>query len=72
MSKYMAKRKISVKGEDKRARILGKALQLFNKQGVEQVAVWDIARAPGVRRWDSTSCFRDQGSSVLERCHVLA
>ena len=66
MSKYMAKRKITVKGEDKRARILGKALQLFNKHGVEHVAVRDIARALGMRPGHITYYFPDKESLVLE------
>ncbi|MBK6626583.1 MAG: TetR/AcrR family transcriptional regulator [Flavobacteriales bacterium] len=62
----MAKRRITVKGEDKRERILAKALQLFNKHGVEHVAVRDIARALGMRPGHITYYFPDKESLVLE------
>lgn len=62
----MTKRKITVKGEDKRARILASALRLFNKHGVEHVAVRDIARALGMRPGHITYYFPDKESLVLE------
>lgn len=62
----MTKHKITVKGEDKRARILSKALQLFNKHGVEHVAVRDIARALQMRPGHITYYFPDKESLVLE------
>lgn len=62
----MVKRKTTGKGEDKRARILSKALQLFNKHGVEHVAVRDIARALGMRPGHITYYFPDKESLVLE------
>lgn len=62
----MAKRKTTVKGEDKRARILSKALQLFNKHGVEHVAVRDIARALQMRPGHITYYFPDKESLVFE------
>ncbi|MBK8225779.1 MAG: TetR/AcrR family transcriptional regulator [Flavobacteriales bacterium] len=62
----MAKRRITVKGEDKRGRILAKALQLFNKHGVEKVAVRDIARALDMRPGHITYYFPDKEAMVLE------
>ena len=62
----MAKRRITVKGEDKRGRILSKALQLFNKHGVEHVAVRDIARELAMRPGHITYYFPDKQSLVLE------
>ncbi|MBK7085045.1 MAG: TetR/AcrR family transcriptional regulator [Flavobacteriales bacterium] len=62
----MAKRKTTVKGEDRRARILTKALQLFNKHGVEHVAVRDIARALAMRPGHLTYYFPDKEALVLE------
>jgi AcrR family transcriptional regulator len=62
----MAKRRITVKGENKRARILAKALQLFNKLGVEHVAVRDIARALQMRPGHITYYFPDKETLVLE------
>jgi AcrR family transcriptional regulator len=62
----MAKRRITVKGEDQRARILAKALQLFNKHGVEHVAVRDIARALDMRPGHITYYFLDKETLVLE------
>ena len=61
----MVKRKITVKGEDKRARILSKALQLFNRHGVEHVAVRDIARALAMRPGHLTYYFPDKEALVL-------
>jgi len=71
MSKYMTKRRITVKGEDKRARILAKALHLFNKHGVEHVAVRDIARALNMRPGHITYYFPDKESLVLELSRSL-
>jgi len=62
----MAKRRITVKGEDKRGRILAKALRLFNKHGVENVAVRDIARGLGMRPGHITYYFPDKEAMVLE------
>ncbi|MBK6341656.1 MAG: TetR/AcrR family transcriptional regulator [Flavobacteriales bacterium] len=67
----MAKRRITVKGEDKRERILAKALQLFNKHGVEHVAVRDIARALGMRPGHITYYFPDKESLVIELSRSL-
>ena len=67
----MAKRRITIKGEDNRARILAKALQLFNKHGVEHVAVRDIARALGMRPGHITYYFPDKESLVIELSRSL-
>ncbi len=67
----MAKRRITIKGEDNRERILAKALQLFNKHGVEHVAVRDIARALGMRPGHITYYFPDKESLVIELSRSL-
>ena len=65
MSKYMANRKITRKGEDKRARILAKALKLFNRDGIGEVGVRDIAKALDMRPGHLTYYFPDKESLVM-------
>lgn len=62
----MKRQGITVKGVDKRERILSKALLLFNKHGVEQVGVREIARALGMRPGHVTYYFPDKDALVLE------
>ncbi len=72
MSKYMANRKITHKGEDKRARILAKALKLFNRDGIDEVGVRDIAKALDMRPGHLTYYFPDKESLVIALGRELA
>lgn len=61
----MTKRKITVKGEAKQQRILAKALELFNRDGIEHIGVREIAKALRMRPGHLTYYFPDKESLVL-------
>lgn len=61
----MAKRKITVKGEAKQQRILAKALELFNRDGIEHIGVREIAKALRMRPGHLTYYYPDKESLVL-------
>ncbi|MCB0793775.1 MAG: TetR/AcrR family transcriptional regulator [Flavobacteriales bacterium] len=61
----MPKAGITVKGEAKREKILRKALQLFNRYGVERIGTREVARALKMRPGHVTYYFPDKDSLVL-------